>query len=141
MEFCIRTDYGKVNITASNGEVRESSVHFYKVKIAIDFVLEFGFTSSNVTIKEEDAADAQPTAVITTNLEACDCPASANSENDCYGTDAKTYNQNDILSVCVYDPNGNSIITSFKNVELGNGQISTQVIDPDGRPSALASAQ
>jgi len=34
---------------------------------------------------------------------------------------------------------GNFIITSFKDVELGNGQISTQVIDPDGRPTALAS--
>ena len=74
-----------------------------------------------------------------TKLEACDCPANANSENDCYGIDPKTYNQNDILSVCVYDPSGNSIITSFNDVDLGNGQISTQVIDPDGRPSALAS--
>jgi len=49
------------------------------------------------------------------------------------------YNQSDILSVCVYDPSDNAIITSFKDVELGNGQISTQVIDPDRRPTALAS--
>ena len=105
-------------------------------------MLEFGFTSSNVTIKEEEAGEAQQAAVITSSLEACDCPADADSTTDCYETDplnAKTYNQNDILSVCVYDPNGNSIITSFKDVELGNGQISTQVIDPDGRPTALAS--
>ena|GEM_PF-6146425 len=103
-------------------------------------MLEFGFTSSNVTIEEEEAGEAQQAAVITSNLEACDCPANADSTSECYGTpNAKTYNQNDILSVCVYDPNGNSIITSFKDVELGNGQISTQVIDPDGRPTALAS--
>ena len=141
VEFCIRTDYGKVNITTSEGAI-ESSINFYKVKIVINFVLEFGFTSSNVTIKEEEAGEAQQTAVITSNLEACDCPANADSSTDCYETDtsnAKTYNQNDILSVCVYDPNRNTIITSFKDVELGNGQISTQVIDPDGRPTALAS--
>ena len=49
------------------------------------------------------------------------------------------YDQNDILSVCVYDPTENSIITSFKDVTLGNGQISTQVIDSDGKPTSLAS--
>jgi len=104
--------------------------------------LEFGFTSSNVTIQEEQPGEAQQAAVITTNLEACDCPANANSDTDCYGTDAsnaKTYNHKNILSVCVYDPNGNPIITSFKDVELGKGQISTQAIDPDGRLTDLAS--
>jgi len=135
VEFCVRTDYGKVNITTSNGNMVESSINFYKVKIAINFELEFGFISSNVTIEEEDAGEAQKAAVITTNLEACDCPADANSNTDCYETgtsNAKTYNQNDILSVCIYDPNENSIITSFKDIKLGNRQISTQVIDPDG---------
>jgi len=49
------------------------------------------------------------------------------------------YDQNDIVSVCVYDPTENSVITSFKDVTLGNGQISTQVIDSDGKPTSLGS--
>ncbi len=142
VKFCIQTDFGIVNITTSEGVV-ESPVNFYKVKIAIIFVLEYGFISSNVTIKEEKAGEFQQTAVITSKIEACDCPANADSNTDyCYETDtsnAKTYNQNDILGVCVYNRNGNTIITSFKDVELHNVQISTQVIDPDGIPTALAS--
>ena len=76
-----------VNITTSDGDIYESSLNCYKVKIAIDFELEFGFTSSNVTIEEEDASNAQQDAVITTNLEECDCPANTISNTDCYGID------------------------------------------------------
>mmetsp|Transcript_6895 Transcript_6895/g.8988 ORF Transcript_6895/g.8988 Transcript_6895/m.8988 type:complete len:81 (-) Transcript_6895:22-264(-) len=56
----------------------------------------------------------------------CDCPVNASSNTECYRTDsrnAKTYNQRNTLSVCGHDPNANTVITFFKDVELGNAQI------------------
>ena len=81
---------------------------------------------------------AEEAGTIAVVLNAYECPASAVSKEDCFGIPIE-YDQNDILSVCVYDPTGNSVITSFKDVTLGNGEISTQVIDSDGKPTSLAS--
>ena len=134
IEFCIRTDYGEVTLTDGN----ESSIIFNKVKVVVTFLLELGFNSAVVSVEEAAKEDTEKAALITADLHACDCPSNANSKDDCFGT-AKSYNQNDILSVCVYDPNDNAIITSFKDVTLGNGQISTQVVDSIGKPTALAS--
>ena len=138
IEFCIRTDYGKVNVTNSDGSIIESSVNFYKVKVTVTLLLQIGFTSANVSIAEAEESKAEQAGTITTELNACDCPAAAASKEDCFDTPVE-YDQNDILSVCVYDLTGNSVITSFKDVTLRNGQISTQVIDADGKPKSLAS--
>jgi len=138
IEFCIRTDYGKVNVTDINGNITESSMNFYKVKVVVTFPLQIGFTSASVSIAEAEESTAEQAGTITTELNACDCPAAAASKEDCFATPVE-YHQNDILSVCVYDPTENSVITSFKDVTLGNGQISTQVIDSDGKPTSLAS--
>ena len=51
IEFCIRTDYGKVDVTNSEGSFIESSINFYKVKVIVIFLLQIGFTS---TIAEEE---------------------------------------------------------------------------------------
>jgi len=133
IEFCIRTDYGKVDVTNSDGRIIESSVNFYKVKVTVTFLLQIGFTSASASI-----AEAEESTAITTELNACDCPAAAASKEDCIGTSVE-YDQNDILSVCVYDPTENSVITSFKDVTLGNGQISIQVIASAGKPTSFAS--
>ena len=138
IEFCIRTDYGKVNVTNINGNITESSMNFYEVKVVVTFPLQIGFTSASVSIAEAEESTAEQAGTITTELNACDCPAAAASKEDCFATPVE-YDQNDILSVCVYDPTENSVITSFKDVTLGNGQISTQVIDSDGKPTSLAS--
>ena len=138
IEFCIRTDYGKVNVTDSDGNIIERSINFYKVKVTATFLLQIGFTSASVSIEEAAESTAEQAGTITTELNACDCPAAAASKEDCFDTSVE-YDQNDILSVCVYDPTENSVITSFKDVTLGNGQISTQVIDSDGKPTSLAS--
>ena len=138
IEFCIRTDYGKVNVTDSDGNIIERSINFYKVKLTATFLLQIGFSSANVSIEEAAESTAEQAGTITTELNACDCPAAAASKEDCFDTPVE-YDQNDILSVCVYDPTENSVITSFKDVTLGNGQISTQVIDSDGKPTSLAS--
>lgn len=138
IEFCIRTDYGKVNVTDSDGNIIERSINFYKVKLTATFLLQIGFSSANVSIEEAAESTAEQAGTITTELNVCDCPAAAASKEDCFDTPVK-YGQNDILSVCVYDPTENSVITSFKDVTLGNGQISTQVIDSDGKPTSLAS--
>ena len=138
IEFCIRTDYGKVDVTNSDGSIIESSVNFYKVKVTVTFLLQIGFTSASVSIAEAEKSKAEEAGTIATTLNACDCPAAAASKEDCFGIPVE-YDQNDILSVCVYDPTGNSVITSFKGVTLGNGEISTQVIDLDGKPTSLAS--
>lgn len=102
------------------------------------FLLQIGFTSASVSIAEAEESTAEQAGTITAELNACDCPAAAASKEDCFATPVE-YDQNDILSVCVYDPTENSVITSFKDVTLGNGQISTQVIDSDGKPTSLAS--
>jgi len=132
--FCIRTDYGRIDITGGTGE---SSITFNKVKVTINFPLEYGFTSADVSIEEEEKSNAEQVGTITENLEACTCPADAASKTNC--TDSTKYDQNDILNVCIYDPNNNAIITTFKDVSLGNGEISTQVVDSTGKPSTLAS--
>jgi len=138
IEFCIRTDYGKVDVTNSDGSIIESSVNFYKVKVVITFLLQIGFTSADISIVEAEESKVEQAGTITAVLNACDCPAAAASKEDCFDTPVE-YDQNDILSVCVYDPTDNSFITSFKDVTLSNGQISTQVIDSDGKPTSLAS--
>jgi len=138
IEFCIRTDYGKVDVTNSDGSIIESSINFYKVKLTVTFLLQFGFTSASVSIAEAEKSEAEEAGTIAAVLNACDCPAAAASKEDCFGIPVE-YDQNDILSVCVYDPAGNSVVTSFKDVTLGNGEISTQVIDSDGKPTSLAS--
>ena len=138
IEFCIRTDFGKVDFTNNDGSINESSVNFYKVKVTVTFLLQIGFTSSSVSIAEAEESKADEVGTITTELNACDCPAAAASKEDCFDTPVE-YDQNDILSVCVFDSKENSVITSFKDVTLGNGQISTQVIDTDGKPTSLAS--
>jgi len=138
IEFCIRTDYCKVDVTNSDGSIIESSVNFYKVKVTVTFLLQIGFTSASVSIAEAEESKAEEAGAITAALDACDCPAAATTKDDCFGIPVE-YDQNDILSVCVYDPTENSVITSFKDVTLGNGQISTQVIDSDGKPTSLAS--
>ena len=132
--FCVRTDYGRIDIIGGTGE---SSITFYKVKVTINFPLEYGFSSADVSIEEEEESNVEQVGTITANLEACACPADAVSKTNC--TDSTSYDQNDILNVCVYDPNNNAIITAFKDVSLGNGEISTQVVDSTGNPSALAS--
>ena len=134
IEFCIRTDYGKVDII---GDTAESSVTHNKVKIAITFPLQLGFNSATTSVQEAEESEIEQTGTISEALDACACPSSASSRDDCL-TNAQ-YDQNDILSVCIYDPNANAIITSFKDVTLDNGQISTQVIDSDGKPTSLAS--
>jgi len=86
----------------------------------------WAFTSCDVTIEEEQADEAQQASVITSKLEACDYSTDADSNIDFYEIDtsnAKTYNQSDTPNVRVNDPNGNVIITSFKDIELDNGQI------------------
>ena len=132
-EFCIRTDYGKVNTNTSDGIV-ESSVNLYKVKNTINFVFEiWAFTSCDVTIEEEQAAEAQQASVITSKLEACDYSTDADSNIDFYkiGTsNAKAYNQSDITNVRVNDPNGNAIITSFKDIELRSKNKRSKVTIP-----------
>ncbi len=138
IEFCIRTDYGKVNVTDINGNITESSMIYYEVKVVATFLMQIGFTSANVSIAEAEESTAEQAGTITAVLNACSCPAAAASEDDCLDTSVE-YDQNDILSVCVYDPTENAIITSFKDVTLGNGEISTQVIDSDGKPTSLAS--
>ena len=138
IEFCIRTDYGKVNVTNINGSIIESSVNYYEVKVVVTFLMQVGFASANATIAEAEESKAEQTGTITAVLNACDCPASASSKEDCLDTPIE-YEQNDILSICVFDPAENAVITSFKDVLLGNGQISTQVIDSDGKPTTLAS--
>jgi len=138
IEFCIRTDYGKVDVTNSDGSIIEGSVNFYKVKVTVTFLLQIGFTSASVSISEAEQSKAEQAGTITAALNACDCPAAAVAKEDCFDTPVE-YDQNDILSVCVYDPTENSVITSFKAVTLGNGEISTQVIDSDGKPTSLAS--
>ncbi len=138
IEFCIRTDYGKVNVTDSDGNIIESSMNYYEVKVVATFLMQIGFASANVSIAEAEESTAEQTGTITTVLNACDCPAAAASKDDCLDTSVE-YDQNDILSICVYDPTENAIITSFKDVKLGNGEISTQVIDSDGKPTSLAS--
>ena len=138
IEFCIRTEYGKVDVTNSDGSIIESSVNFYKVKVTVTFLLQIGFTSASVSIAEAEESKAVEAGAITAALNACDCPAAAATKNDCFGIPVE-YDQNDILSVRVYDPTENSVITSFKDVTLGNGEISTQVIGSDGKPTSLAS--
>jgi len=44
-----------------------------------------------------------------------------------------------ILSVCIYDSNAIAMITSFNDVTLDNGQISTLVINSNGKPTSFAS--
>jgi len=138
IEFCIRTDYGKVNVTDSDGNIIESSMNYYKVKVVATFLMEIGFASANVSIEEAAESTAEQAGTSTAELNACSCSAAADSKNDCLDTSVE-YDQNEILSVCVYDPTENAIITSFKDVTLGNGEISTQVIDSDGKPTSLAS--
>jgi len=138
IDFCIRTDYGKVDVTNSDGNIIVSSVNFYKVKVVVTFRLQISFASADVTITEAEESKAEQAGTISTVLNACDCPAVARSKEDCFDTPVE-YDQNDILSICVYDPTDNAVITSFKRVTLSNGQISTQVIDSDGKPSSLAS--
>ena len=138
IDFCIRTDYGKVDVTNSNGGIIESSINFYKVKVTVIFLLQIGFTSASVSITEAEQSKAEQTGTIAPVLNACDCPATATSKEDCFDTPIE-YDQNDILSVCVYDPTENAVIASFKDVTLRNGQFSTQVIDSDGNPTSLAS--
>ena len=138
IEFCIRTDYGKVDVTNSDGSIIESSVNFYKLKVTVTFLLQIGFTSASVFIAEAEKRKVEQAGTITAELNACDCPAAAASKEDCFDTPVE-YDQNDILSVCVYDPTGDAVVTSFKDVTLDNGQISTQVIDSDGKPTSLAS--
>jgi len=138
IEFCIRTDYGKVDVTTSDGSIIESSVNFYTVKVVITFLLQIGFTSVDVSIAEAEESKVGQAGTITAVLNACDCPAAAASKEDCFDTPVE-YDQNDILSVCVYDPTDNAFVTSFKGVTLSNGQISAQVIDSDGKPTSLAS--
>ena len=138
IEFCIRTDYGKVTVTNSDGSIIESSVNFYKVKVTVTLLLQIDFTSASISIAEVEESKAEQAGTITAALNACDCPANAASKEDCFDTPIE-YDQNDILSVCVYDPEENAVITSFKDVVLGNGQISAQVIDADGKPTSLAS--
>ncbi len=138
IEFCIRTDYGKVDVTNSDGSIIESSVNFYVVKVAVTFLLQIGFTSANVSIAEAKESKAEQAGEITAALNACNCPAAAISKEDCFDTPIE-YSQNDILSVCIYDPEENAVVTSFKDVTLSNGQISTQLVDSDGKPTSLAS--
>ena len=138
IEFCIRTDHGKVDVTNSDGSIIESSVNFYAVKVAVTFLLQIGFTSANVSIAEAEEIKAEQAGTIIAVLNACDCPAAAVSKEGCFDTPIE-YDQNDILSVCVYDPAENAVITSFKDVTLSNGQISTQLIGSDGKPTSLAS--
>jgi len=93
------------------------------------------FTSSDVTIEKKQAGEAQQASVITSKLEACDCSADVNSNTDCYKIDTsniETYNQSDTLSIRLYDPNGNDIITSFKDVELDNGEIGIRTVLIEG---------
>jgi len=86
-EFCIRTDYGKVNTFTSNGII-ESSVNLYKVKNTINFVFEvWTFTSCDVAIDEEQAGEAQQASVITSKLEACDYSTDADSNIESYEID------------------------------------------------------
>ena len=138
-EFCIRTDYGKVNTITSDGIV-ESSVNLYKGKNTINFVFEvWAFTSCDVTIEEAQAGKAQQASVITSKLEACDYSTDADSNIESCEIDtsnAKTYNQSDTPNVRVYDPNANTIITSFKDIKLENGQIKIRPVlnqDPKTR--------
>ena len=138
IEFCIRTDYGKTNVTDSDGNIIESSVNFYKVKVTVTFLMQIGFTSANVSIAEAEESKTEQAGTITAEVNACNCPAIAASKEDCIATPVE-YSQNDILSACVYDPTENAFITSFKDVTLGNGQISTLVIGSDGKPTTLSS--
>ena len=136
--FCIQTDYGKVDVTNSDGSIIESSINFYKVNVNVIFLLQIGFTSASVSITEAEERKAKQAGTITAMLNACDCPVAAASKEDCFDTPVE-YEQDDILSICVYDPTENAVITSFKDVTLGNRQISTQMIDSDGKPISLAS--
>jgi len=108
------------------------------VKVTVTLLLQIDFTSASISIAEVEESKAEQAGTITAALNACDCPANAASKEDCFDTPIE-YDQNDILSVCVYDPEENAVITSFKDVVLGNGQISAQVIDADGKPTSLAS--
>ena len=138
IEFCIQTDYGKVDVTNSDGSIAESSINFYKVKIVVTVLLQIGFASADVSIVEAEESQAEQAGIVSAVLSACECPSTAVSKDDCFDNSME-YDQNDILSVCVYDPTDNAVITSFKDVMLYNGQISTQVIDSDGKPTSLAS--
>ena len=120
IEFCIRTDYGKVNVTNNDGTIVESSVNFYKVKVSVTFLLQIGFNSANVSISEAEESKAEEVGTISVVLNACECPTDAASKEDCFDTPVE-YDQNDILSVCIYDLTENAVITSFKDVTLGNG--------------------
>ena len=76
--------------------------------------------------------------VLFQKVKVCSRPAATASKDDCLDTSVE-YDQNGILRVYVYDPTENAIITSFKDVMLGNGEISTQVIDSDRKLTSLAS--
>ena len=126
------------------------------------FLLQVGFTSASVFIEEAGKHEAEKAGTIIAELNAFNCPAAsaskedyfdtpveydqhdilsvcvyaaAASKEDCFDTPVE-YDQNDILSVCIYDQTENSVITFFKDVTLGNGQISTQVIDSDRKPTS-----
>ena len=77
IEFCIRTDYGKVNVTNSDGSIIERSINFYKVKVTATFLLQIGFTSASVSIAQAEESKAEEAGAITAALDACDCPAAA----------------------------------------------------------------
>ena len=138
IEFCIRTDYGKDVIIDNYGRTVESSVNFNEVKVTVTFLLQIDLHLAIVSIAEAEKGKVEQVSTITTVLDACNCPAAATSMNDCFDIPVN-YDQNDILSICVFDPTENAFITGLRDVTLGNGLISTQVIDSDGKPSSLAS--
>ena len=138
ISFCVRSDFGEIMYIDSNGSSATTSITFSMVKFSVTIDLEIGFESANVSVVEKEAGLVEEESSIVTNLSACACDI--DDGMNCYSTDnAKTYTQNDLLEVCVYDPSEVANIIGFKNTYLEQIGIKSLIVDDDGKPSSIAS--
>jgi len=139
LSFCVRSDFGSIEYIDSGGQTITGSITFLVLKITTMINLEFGFDTSSISIKEMNATTAEQSTDIVTSIDACACDQSTLI---CDGDSAepKSYNQNDLLSICVTDTTGNGagIITGFKDVFMSQDLVKVRVIDGDGKPNTFA---
>ena len=143
LSFCTITELGRVSYINSQGEEVQSAINFSVLKIVIDFNLQIGFSSAQVSVDEADTLtnEADPVNIIST-IQSCLCdPQDGNTSLIAPCIAGKSYSQNDILNVCIYDETQSVSITSFRSVSLlqPSTGINLVAIDEAGNLSALTS--
>jgi len=143
LSFCTITELGLVSYINGSGEEVQSAISFSLLKVVIDFNLQIGFSSAQVTVDEADtlANEADPINIIST-IQSCLCdPQDGDTSSIAPCIAGKSYSQNDLLKVCIYDETRSVSITSFRSVSLlqPSTGINVVTIDEAGNLSSLTS--